>query len=127
MAGKAITTIAAKKKMLLARAGKIDLPPIKQMAFGSGGVNNSGEVLELDAWQQELHNELCRKDIDTVEIINDTRIRYSCTINENELEGESISELALVDADGDLLTIKNFKSKGKDSDFSFTFKVNDTM
>ena len=39
MAGKAITTIAAKKKMLLARAGKIDLPPIKQMAFGSGGVN----------------------------------------------------------------------------------------
>lgn len=127
MAGKAITTIAAKKKMLLARAGKIDLPPIKQMAFGSGGVNNNGEVLELDAGQQELHNELCRKDIDTVEIINDTRIRYSCMINENELEGESISELALVDADGDLLTIKNFKSKGKDSDFSFTFKVNDTM
>lgn len=127
MAGKAITTIAAKKKMLLARAGKIDLPPIKQMAFGSGGVNNNGEVLELDAGQQELHNELCRKDIDTVEIINDTRIRYSCMINENELEGESISELALVDTDGDLLTIKNFKSKGKDSDFSFTFKVNDTM
>lgn len=127
MAGKAITTIAAKKKMLLARAGKIDLPPIKQMAFGSGGVNDNGEVLELDAGQQELHNELCRKDIDTVEIINDTRIRYSCMINENELEGESISELAIVDADGDLLTIKNFKTKDKDSDFSFTFKVNDTM
>ncbi|MCX4298080.1 MAG: phage tail protein [Lachnospiraceae bacterium] len=127
MAGKAITTIAAKKKMLLARAGKINLPPIKQMAFGSGGTNADGEVLELDKEQQELHNELCRKDIDTIEIISDTRIRYNCIINENELAGESISEMALVDADGDLLTIKNFKDKGKDSDFSFTFKVNDTM
>lgn len=127
MTGKAITTIIAKRKMLLARAGKINLPPIKQMAFGSGGVNADGDVLELDTGQQELHNELCRKDIDNIEIISDTQIRYSCMINENELTGESISELALVDDDGDLLTIKNFKSKGKDSDFSFTFKVNDTM
>ena len=37
MAQKAITTITAKKKMLLARAGKLELPPIKQMAFGSAG------------------------------------------------------------------------------------------
>lgn len=127
MAQKAITTIAAKRKMLLARAGKLELPPIKQMAFGSGGVNAAGEVLEVEAGQQELKNELYRKDIDSIEIVSDTQIRYTCQINENELTGEEISEMALVDADGDPLTIKNFKSKGKDSDFSFTFQINDTM
>ncbi len=123
----AITTIAAKKKMLLARAGKLTLPPITQMAFGSGGVNAAGEVLELEAGQQNLKNELCRKDIDSIEVVNDTKIRYTCTLNEDELAGEEISEMALVDADGDVLTIKNFKAKGKDSDFTFTFKINDTM
>lgn len=127
MAQKAVTTILAKKKMLLARAGKIELPPIKQMVFGSGGVNISGEVLEPEAEQQNLKNELCRKDIDDIEIISDTKIRYTCSLGEDELAGEEISELALADSDGVLLTIKNFKSKGKDSDFTFTFKINDTM
>ncbi len=41
--------------------------------------------------------------------------------------GENISELALVDSEGDIVTIKNFRIKQKDGDFSFTFKVNDTM
>ena len=109
------------------RAGKLTLPPITQMAFGSGGVNAAGEVLELEAGQQNLKNELCRKDIDSIEVVNDTKIRYTCTLNEDELAGEEISEMALVDADGDVLTIKNFKAKGKDSDFTFTFKINDTM
>ena len=127
MAQKAITTIAAKRKMLLARAGKIELPPITQMAFGSGGVNAAGEVLEVEAGQQELNNELYRKDIDSIEVVSDTQIKYICQINENELTGEKISELALIDADGDPLTIKNFESKGKDSDFAFTFEINDRM
>ncbi len=127
MAQKAITTITAKRKMLLARAGKLELPPIKQMAFGSGGVNSDGGVLEPETGQQELNNELYRKDISSIEVVSDTQVRYTCLLNEDELEGEDISELALVDADGDLLTIKNFKSKGKDGDFAFTFKINDTM
>lgn len=127
MAQKAITTILAKKKMLLARAGKLELPPIKQMVFGSGGVNAAGEVLEVEAGQQELNNELYRKDISNIEIISDTQVKYSCLLDEDELADEDISELALADADGDLVTIKNCKSKSKDSDFAFTFKINDTM
>lgn len=127
MAQKAVTTILAKKKMLLARAGKIELPPIKQMVFGSGGVNSEGEVLEPETGQQELNNELYRKDISSIEVVSDTQIRYTCLLDEDELENEEISELALADTDGDLLTIKNFKAKGKDGDFTFAFKINDTM
>lgn len=127
MATKAITTTIAKKKMLLARAGQQELPAITQMVFGSGGVNLAGEVLEPSEGRQELSEEIYRKDIEKVEIVSDTQIRYYCTLNENELIDKDISEIALADADGDLVTIKNFKAKGKDSDFQMTFKINDTM
>ena len=108
MATKAITTTIAKKKMLLARAGQQELPAITQMVFGSGGVNLAGEVLEPSEGQQELSEEIYRKDIEKVEIVSDTQIRYYCTLNENELIDKDISEIALADADGDLVTIKNF-------------------
>lgn len=127
MATKAITTTIAKKKMLLARAGQQELPAITQMVFGSGGVNLAGEVLEPSEGQQELSEEIYRKDIEKVEIVSDTQIRYYCTLNENELIDKDISEIALADADGDLVAIKNFKAKGKDSDFQMIFKINDTM
>ena len=127
MATKAITTTIAKKKMLLARAGQQELPAITQMVFGSGGVNLAGEVLEPSEGKYELSEEIYRKDIEKVEIVSDTQIRYYCTLNENELIDKDISEIALADADGDLVTIKNFKAKGKDSDFQMIFKINDTM
>lgn len=127
MATKAITTKTAKRKMLLARAGKQDLPAIKTMVFGSGGVNAAGEVLEPEEGQRELRQEIYRKDIEKVEVVSDTQVRYYCTLNEDELINKDISEIALADTDGDLLTIKNFKAKGKDSDFQMTFKINDTM
>lgn len=127
MATNAIATTIAKKKMLLARAGQQELPAITQMVFGSGGVNEAGEVLETGEDQQELREEIYRKDIEKVEIVSDTQIRYYCTLNENELVDKDISEIALADADGDLVTIKNFKAKGKDSDFQMVFKINDTM
>lgn len=127
MATKAITTTIAKKKMLLARAGQQELPVITQMVFGTGGVNLAGEVLEPADGQQELKEEIYRKDITKVEIVSDTKITYYCTLDEDELVDKDISELALADADGDLVTIKNCKAKGKDSDFILTFKINDTM
>lgn len=127
MATKAITTPAAKRKMLLARAGKQALPPISQMVFGTGGITDTREVIEPEEGQQELRTEIYRKDIENVEVINDTQIRYCCTLEENELVGEDISELALADAEGDLVVIKNFKAKGKDEYFTMTFKIDDTM
>ena len=123
----AITTNSAKKKMLLARAGKQTLPSITTMVFGSGGINADGEVIEPEAGQEQLNQEIYRKDIDKAEVVSDTKISYFCALEENELEGEEISEIALVDADGDLVAIKNFMAKGKDGDFKMVFKISDTM
>ncbi|MCM1184431.1 MAG: phage tail protein [Roseburia sp.] len=122
-----ITTVAAKKKILLARAGMGVVAPIKEMAFGDGGVDNNGNVIQPQNEQKELNNEICRKKITKIEIISDTQVKYYCDLDEDELAGRGISELALVDADGDMVTIKNFATKEKDRDFLFTFKVNDTM
>lgn len=122
----AVATIIAKKKMLLARAGKAALAPITHIAFGSGGVQE-GKVIEPSAEQQQLNEEIYRKNIDKIVIISDTQVRYCCTLNEDELADCDISEIALVDSEGDLLAIKNFRAKGKDSDFSMTFKIDDIM
>lgn len=123
----AVTTEVAKKKMLLARAGAQLLPKITNMAFGTGGVDAEGSVLEVGEKQQELNVEVLRKEIDEYEIISDTKIQYQCTLEEEELVGQQLSELALVDADGDLVAIKNFAVKEKDGDWKMVFKISDTM
>lgn len=127
MAERAITTIMAKKKMLLARAGQQPLPRIAQMAFGSGGVDDDGEVRVPGNEQGCLVQEIYRKNIDKYEVASDTRISYHCTLGESELEGAEISEIALIDADGDAIAIKNFMPKGKDGDWEMLFIINDTM
>ena len=123
----AVTTTVAKKKMLLARAGDAALPKIVKMAFGNGGVTSGGVIIEPTEDQTDLNSEIGRYDITSHEVISDTQVRYYCRLSESTLAGKEISELALVDEDGDLVTIKNFVAKGKDGDFVFTFAVNDTM
>lgn len=123
----AVTTEAAKRKILLARAGAQLLPKITKMAFGTGGVDAEGSVLEVGQEQQELNAEVLRKEIDGYEIMGDTKIQYQCTLKEEELVGQQLSELALVDADGDLVAIKNFTIKKKDDDWKMVFKISDTM
>lgn len=123
----AVTTTVAKKKMLLARAGDAALPKIVKMAFGNGGVTSGGVIIEPTEDQTDLNSEIGRYDITSHEAISDTRIKYYCKLGESTLAGKEISELALVDEDGDLVTIKNFAAKGKDGDFAFTFAINDTM
>lgn len=126
MAGTTVTTIA-KKKMLQARAGIAPLPKITGMAFGDGGTNSSGEIIVHSADQNKLHHEVLRKKIDGYEVLSDTRIRYTCTLAENELANTYISELGLYDADGDLVALKAFMKKGKDADMEVIFECEDTF
>ena len=84
MAGTTVTT-KAKKKMLEARAGIAPLSKIVGMAFGTGGVNGSDEIVPHSPDQNALHNEAFRKEVDGYEVISDTCIRYKCTLEETEL------------------------------------------
>ena len=121
----AVVTLQAKKKMMRARAGEISLPKIVGMAFGSGGVDSSLNVITPVATQTKLNNELLRKKIDGYTILSDSKCRYECTLKNSELVGSYISELGLYDEDGDLVAIKNFMRKGKDADIEMTMQIDD--
>ena len=110
--------------MVKARAGDITLPAITGMAFGDGGVSG-GAVVPPTANQTALNHELYRKAITSHEYPSATTCRYVCTLTTSELAGESISEIGLYDSEGDLICIKSFLPKGKDSDTELTFVMDD--
>lgn len=101
------------------------LAPITEIAFGKGGLNEAGEPLTPSEDQSSLNNELTRYPIDGVTYPNETTSRYTVTIPENALVGETISEAGLVDSNGELCAIKTMYPKQKDEGVSFTFAFND--
>lgn len=121
----AVVTLAARKKMVQARAGETPLPKIVGVAFGSGGVDADGNVITPERTQTALKQEILRKPVDKYTFLSDTKCRYECTLAEGELTGEYISEAALYDEEGDLVAIKNFLPKGKDSDLEMTIQIDD--
>lgn len=129
MDNNAVITTIARQKLVKARAGAIVLPKIVGMAFGDGGVDNAGNVINPDDNQTELVSELYRKEIDGYTILDDetATVRYECTLISNELAGNDISEIGLYDSDGDLVCIKTFRKKGKDDDLEMTFTLDDVF
>lgn len=121
----AVVTIVAKNKMMRARTGEIPLPKVAGMAFGNGGTDANGNPLTPKETQISLNNELQRKAIDGYEILTDKKCRYTCTLEDSELAGYSISEVALLDEDGDLIAIKNFSPKPKDEDLEMKLHIDD--
>lgn len=121
----AVVTLTARKKMVRARAGAIELPPIVGMAFGTGGVDETGIPAAPSGKDESLRKEIFRKEVDSYIFTDDTVCRYQCTLLSGECDNAEISELGLYDAEGDLVAIKTFKSKGKDSDLEMTFQVDD--
>ena len=127
MAENVLITKKARQNMVKARAGAISLPHIVGMAFGDGGTDEEGNVLTPEENQATLKHELYRKAIDGYSFPSDTSCRYECTLTEEELPNQYLSELGLYDENGDIVCIKNFQKKGKDSDFEMTFSVEDVF
>ncbi len=121
----AVVTLIARSKMVKARAGAAELPPIAGMAFGTGGVDSDGNPMVPSVSDEGLKHEVFRKPVDSYEFIDDTTCRYLCTLAANECVDEEINELGLYDEDGDIIAIKTFRSKGKDADLEMTFRVDD--
>lgn len=129
MENNVIITSKGRKKLVLARAGASDLPPIVGMAFGTGGVDSSDTVIPPKDSQTDLTSEVYRKTIDgyTVSELETATVRYECTLLKNEVNNQYISEIGLYDADGDIICIKTFTKKGKDSDLEMTFTIDDVF
>lgn len=116
-----ITTIG-RTKMAQARAGIATLPPIVGIALGNGGVDSHGNVIEPG---EAMRGELIRRETDDITVVTDTCYRYTLTLQTGELSAESISEMALYDADGDIVALKNFAPKIKDDDMVMIFQMDD--
>ena len=129
MDNNAVITTIARQKLVKARAGAIVLPKIVGMAFGDGGTDTAGNVINPDDNQTKLVSEIYRKEIDGYTIIDDetATVRYECTLEANELAGYDISEIGLYDSEGDLVCIKTFRKKGKDNDLEMTFTLDDVF
>lgn len=122
MQGK-VTTIG-RVKILKARAGEIVLPKIVGFAFGSGGADGSTVL----APGETLKNEFLRKSVDGHTLkTSENKCEYYCTLNGSEANGKNISEIGVYDTDGDIIMIANFMSKGKDSDVSMRFEIDDIL
>lgn len=124
--GRSVVTTVAIRKMLQARAGIQPLAKIVGVAFGDGAVVD-GLLAQPDPDHPYLKNEIYRQENDGYTIISDTCIRYTCTLAKETLKGNRINEMALYDADGDLVAIKSFLDKGKDEDIEMVFEIDDTF
>lgn len=120
-----IITKKAREKLVKARAGAIVLPAVVGMVFGDGGIDSEGKVVPPAESQEALNHEIFRKEIDGYSFPEDTTCRYVCTLSDTELAGESLSEVGLYDAEGDIVCIKTFLAKGKDEDLEMTFTLDD--
>lgn len=107
------------------RPGK-PLAVITHVAFGNGGVNESGEPLvPLETSDGPQQRNIVRYEVESVTYPAETTARYAVTIPKDAMVGEEINEAALVDSDGDVVAIKTMYPKKKDEDVSFTFEFDD--
>lgn len=117
-----VNTTIGKHKVLEARAGGTPVAAIVQMAFGDGG---KGWIPNRS--DNALQNELLRKNITRIEKLTDTSYRYYCLLERTELQGVTINEMGLVDADGDFVCIIACADKEKDDDIEMGLYVDDIM
>ncbi|GBF34154.1 hypothetical protein DCCM_3266 [Desulfocucumis palustris] len=121
----AVTTNTYKEKMAKAMVGDAPLPEITQMAFGTGG-HAPGDpftpvppVATATALEAEIPDS--RKNIDGYSFPTATTARVTCTLAKPDLNGNVLTEIALIDADGDVAVIKTFAGKAKDNETSLIF------
>lgn len=122
---KSIITLVAKKKMVRARKGEIDLPVIAGIAIGDGAAETDGNLILPSEEENCLKNELLRREYSKCEKVSETCFRYRMELKADELAGKKISEAALYDAEGDLLAIRVFAEKPKDADMEMAFEFED--
>lgn len=122
-----IVTLTARKKMIQARKEGLALPAIVGIAIGDGAVDGSGNLVYPEETDNQLKNELLRREYVRCEKISETCYRYRMELGADELAGKKINEAALYDAEGDLLAIRVFRDKIKDMDMEMAFEYEDRL
>lgn len=117
-----ITKIRRQKMAEAGRTGSI--AKISHVAVGRGGVDENGEIRIVYDTDNRLNDELIRKEYSNVHKLSDTSYIYDIKLEADELVGEYISEIMLIDEDGDPVAFMTFLPKGKD-DAETVFSIED--
>ena len=115
----------AKTKMLRMRAYGSDGWKITHFAFGTGLEN--GQQYTPSADRTQLVHEVCRTEVVNREWLSDSTLQFTGAIGSAQVVNEYITEVALVDSDGDLVCIKTFPKKLKQSGSEMVFKIDDIV
>ena len=107
---KQVITEAKRKKIAKALHDTGTISKIKYIAVGSGGVDENNEVLSPSETATALKHELLRKEYTSSQKISDTCYEYTIVIEANELVGEYISEIALMQS---LTSFRKVKTRWK--------------
>ena len=121
-----VITLKGREKLAKARAGINPLPAITKIAFGNGGVDGTNTPIIHNNLVTQLGNEVLRKDV-SISYPDSTTNRYSGSIGKEELPNVDISEIALFDADDDLIAIRTFFKKKKDLGIEMIFEMDDAF
>ena len=125
MATKSVITKIRRKKMAEASHTTGKIAKITHIALGSGGVDANRKVIEPLPENVRLKHEVIRKPYTSSTKVSETSYEYVIKLEENELIGVEISEMALIDEDGDVAAFSNFLAKGKDeTEVTFTIEDN---
>ncbi len=124
---KGVITEIGRKKLCKAHAGDAALPKIVSMAFGDGGVDAGGAVIETTGKETALKKELLKRNVSGHSYTDEkeTTCRYTLKLSKTDLANKSISEQGLFDESGDLIAYKTFLPKGKDDDMEFIFDMDE--
>ncbi len=116
-------TVKGREKLCKAHAGDIQLPKLKYIAYGDGGVDTQDMPFTVTGEETALRNELIRMEIDEHNYPKETTCEYKSGLKKEDLANTYISELGIFDEENDLIVYKTFLKKGKDDDMLFDFSL----
>lgn len=115
--GNEISTVTFREKLAEATAGNITLPQASQIAFGNGGHDTSGQPVDPTGTETSVPGEFLQKSLNTITFTGATT-ELEGLLDFTEGNGEEVSAVGIYDADGDLMALKTFTPKNKDSETS---------
>ena len=120
-------TDIGKQKICKAHSGAAALPRISRMAFGDGGLDGAGEPISVTGQEAALRGQLLEKEIESYSFPDMVSANFVCRLTKPELAGKSLSEIGLMDEEGDLIAYRTTRAIGKDEDMEIEFTLTETF
>jgi hypothetical protein len=111
-----VTTDLARGIFAKAHGEGLPVPQITTVAWGTGGVDASGNVLVPSGTLTAVPGEVIQKPIESYSYPIPTTARFTVKLSTTEANGNEISSCGLYDSAGNLIAVKNFSRKAKDSE-----------